>query len=492
MKEKLLFRRQFVITKRANKLESWKETKLFDDYKLYTHPDLNIVEISMADKRAILLGFFVDPDNINYTDYDILKDMLEKSDNFTDFQQKSISLTGRWILIYISDKEKKIFNDPAISRHIYYSSGPEMILGSNSNIINYYIEHAENKNPEFIEYISSKFYNINEEEWYSDATGFENIYKLLPNHYYDMDNKQNQRYWLEIPYIDYNHAIDRAIELLVNSFKAIDKRDYYKILGLTSGFDSRVIYAAASYAGIDTKYFLSTMNILKADHPDLVIAKEILNDYGKDLIILDKLAPLTDEFAYYYKENIEDSQILPKTLTAQHFLYSPDFPENTLYITGNNSAVFKDFYGKREASSGKEISKLTGIPIKYTIFNESFDRWIEENKDLVKKANINMMDLFYWEHRLANFGVKYVANQDIAVDEFSAFNNREMFLLLMKAKYDNKIDHKVIFKDIINKLDPKLMTYSINPSSGKGKVADFVKRNVSKRTWENIKLLLKK
>lgn len=491
MKEKLLFRRQFVITKRSNKINSWKITNLFDDYKLYTHPDLNIVDISMADKRAIVLGFFVDPDNINYSNYDILKDMLEKSYDFNDFQQKSMSLTGRWILIYISDTEKKIFNDPATSRHIYYSSGDEMILGSNSNIINYYIDHEKNKNPEFLEYISSKYYNINEVEWYSDATGYENIYKLLPNHYYDVDNKQSQRYWLEIPYIDYNHAIDRATELLVNSFKAIDMRDYYKIFGLTSGFDSRVIYAAASYAGIDTKYFLSTMNILKADHPDLVIAKEILNDYNKELIVLDKLNPLKDEFAYYYKENIEDSQILPKALTAQHLLYSPDFPENTLYITGNNSAVFKDFYGKREASSGKEISKLTEIPKKYTIFDDSFDRWIDENKDLVEKANINMMDLFYWEHRLANFGVKYVANQDIAVDEFSAFNNREMFLLLMKSKHENKIDHKVIFKDIINKLDPKLMTYPINPTSGKGKVADFVKRNVSKRTWENIKLVLK-
>ena len=491
MKEKLLFRRQFVITKRANKLESWKETKLFDDYKLYTHPDLNIVDISMADKRAILLGFFVDPNHIDYDDYDILKDMLGKSDNFADLQQKSISLTGRWILIYISDKEKKIFNDPATSRHIYYSSGPEMILGSNSNIINYYIDHGKNKDPEYLEYISSKFYNINEVEWYSNATGFENIYKLLPNHYYDMDKNTSQRYWIEIPYIDYNHAIDRATELLVNSFKAIDMRDYYKILGLTAGFDSRVIYAASSYAGIDTKYFLSTMNILKTDHPDLVIAKEILNNYNKELVVLDKLEPLKDEFAYYYKENIEDTQILPKTLTAQHLLYSPDFPENTLYITGNNSAVFKDFYGQREASSGKEISKLTGIPKKYTIFDESFDRWINENKALVDEANINMMDLFYWEHRLANFGVKYVANQDIAVDEFAAFNNREMFVLLMKAKYENKIDHKVIFKDIINKLDPQLMTYPINPTSGNGKVAELVKRKVSKRTWENIKLVLK-
>lgn len=494
MSEKLLFRRQFLMTNRHNKLKSWKETNLFDDYKLYTHPDLNIVDISLdaGEKRAVLLGFLIDPNHISYTDYDILKDMLEKSNNFEDFQKNSISLSGRWILIFLTDDEKKIFNDPATSRHIYYSTGDELMLASNSNTINYYINHPKNSDPEYQEYISSKFYNINEGEWYSDATGYENIYKLLPNHYYDLENKKSQKFWIDIDYINYNQTIDRSIEILVNSFKAIDKRDYYKILALTSGFDSRVIYAASSYADIDCKYFLSTMNILKSEHPDLVIAEKILNDDNKELIILDDLEELTDDFLYYYKENIEKTQILPKSLTAQHLLLSPNIPNNTLYITGNNSAVFKDYYRKREASSGKEISKLSGIPKKYTIFDNSFDKWIRENKYLIKKSQINMMDLFYWEHRLANFGVKYVANQDIAVDEFAAFNNRELFLLLMKAKYENKIDHNEIFKDIINQLDPKLMNYPINPSIGKNKIANFVKKNVSKRTWENIKLVLKK
>ena len=492
MNEKLLFRRQFVITKRANKLKSWKESNLFDEYNLYTHPDLNVIDIRIDDKRAILLGFFVDPDHINYSDYNILKTMLEKSNNFSDFQKKSLSLTGRWILIFLSDREKKIFSDPATSRHIYYSTGSEMIIASNPNTINFYVNHPKNDDPEYLEYTSSKFYNINEGEWYLDLTGYKDIFKLLPNHYYDMDSNKSQRYWIDVNYNNYNNTIDRVRDLLVNSFKAIDKRDYYKILSLTSGFDSRVIYAASSYAGIDTKYFLSTMNILKANNPDLAIAKKILNDDNKKLIILDKLDPLTDEFTYYYKKNIADSQILPKTLTAQYLLESPNFPDNTLYITGNNSAVFKDYYEKREASSGKEIAKLTGMPKKYTIFDESFDKRIQENESLINEAKINMMDLFYWEHRLANFGVKYVANQDIAVDEFSAFNNREIFVLLMKAKYENKIDHNVIFKDIINKLDPKLMTYPINPSSGKDKLANFVKKNVSKRTWENIKLVSKK
>lgn len=306
MSEKLLFRRQFVITNRHNKLKSWKETNLFDDYKLYTHPDLNIVDISLdaGEKRAVLLGFLIDPNHISYTDYDILKDMLEKSNSFEDFQKNSLSLSGRWILIFLTDDEKKIFSDPATSRHIYYSTGDELMLASNSNTINYYINYPKNSDPEYQEYISSKFYNINEGEWYSDVTGYENIYKLLPNHYYDLENKKSQKFWIDIDYINYNQAIDRSIEILVNSFKAVDKRDYYKILALTSGFDSRVIYAASSYTDIDCKYFLSTMNILKSEHPDLVIAEKILNDDNKELIILDDLEELTDDFLYYYKENI--------------------------------------------------------------------------------------------------------------------------------------------------------------------------------------------
>jgi len=230
MSEKLLFRRQFLITNRHNKLKSWKETNLFDDYKLYTHPDLNIVDISLdaGEKRAVLLGFLIDPNHISYTDYDILKDMLEKSNSFEDFQKNSLSLSGRWILVFLTDDEKKIFNDPATSRHIYYSTEVELMLASNSNTINYYINHPKNSDPEYQEYISSKFYNINEGEWYSDVTGYENIYKLLPNHYYDLENKKSQKFWIDIDYINYNQTIDRSIEILVNSFKAIDKRDYIK------------------------------------------------------------------------------------------------------------------------------------------------------------------------------------------------------------------------------------------------------------------------
>lgn len=443
-------------------------------------------------KRAILLGYVIDPNNIDFTDYDILRNILENSDTFADFQKNSISLSGRWILIYLSDSEKKIFNDPATARHIYYSTAGEMILGSNSNTINYYIEHPINNDKDYLEYTNSRFFNINEGEWYLDTTKYKNIYKLVANHYFDLAENKACRFWIEAPYIDYETSISRACQIMVNSLKALDKRNYYKFLALTAGYDSRVVYAASYAANIDTKYFLSTMNTLKENHPDLVIAGQILKDDNKELMIVDDLDPLSEDFIYYYQRNMDSSRIYPKTLTAQHMLNSPEFPDNTLVLTGNYSEIFKDYYRKREAASGAEIAKLVGIPKKYKVFDKPFDDWIDENRKLIKESKINMMDLFFWEHRLPNFGVNYVANQDIAAEEFSIFNNRELIMILIKAKYANKTNHFQIFKDIIERFHPRLMTYPINPTSGKASIAKFVKKNVSKRTWEQIKLVLKK
>ncbi|WP_416334914.1 hypothetical protein ACKRLN_00350 [Anaerococcus sp. DFU013_CI05] len=492
MDKKLLFRRQFIITQRENKLKDWKEINLFEKFNLYSHPDLNIIDITLDNKRAILLGYLIDPNNIGYTDYDILRDTLDKSKNFSEFQINSKFLSGRWVLIFISNTEKKMFNDPATARHIYYSTSEEMILGSNSNIINYYKEHTLNNDKEYLEYTNSRFFKINEGEWYLDVTRYRDIFKLLPNHYFDLIENKTCKFWIETKYIDYEDSINRACEIMINSLKSLDKRNYYKLLALTAGYDSRVVYAVSHATNINNKYFLSTMNTLKEDHPDLVIASQILKDDDRDLIIIDNLAELTEDFTYYYQKNIDSSRIYPKTLTAQHMLYSPDFPNNTLILTGNYSEIFKDYYKKTKASSGKEITKLIGIPKKYTIFDDSFDNWINENKGIINESKINMMDLFFWEHRLPNFGVNYVANQDIAAEEFSIFNNRELFMVLIKAKYANKTNHTKIFKDIIERMHPRLMTYPINPTSGKASIAKFVKRNVSKRTREQIKLILKR
>lgn len=489
MDNNLLFRRQFIVTNKENKIDNWQELSLFDDKKLYAHPDLKVLDTRVDDKHVIMLGFIIDPDNPSASDADIVDHLATYSLSAEDFRNNTLSLTGRWVLFFLTAREKIVINDPATARSIYYS---DKALGTNSNIIDFYHKHEQRRNEDYVAYTSSKFARINEDEWYSDKTGYEGIYKLLPNHYLDLETNISHKHWIDLDYIGYDESIARAAELLKGSFLALKNRDYNYIQSLTAGFDSRVVYAATKAAQFDALFFLSTMNILNPTHPDLVIADQILKDDNKSLLIVDKLEKLDPIFEKYYKANIEKSKILPKTLTVQYFTNNPQFPGKILQITGNYSAVIKDNYKKNTAKDGPDIAKLIGIPKKFDIFDGEFDKWIGENKDLIHRSGIYMMDLFYWEHRLSNWGTNFIGNQDIAMDEFSPFNNREFYLRLMQAKKAGQTDHKKIFAQIIGILDPKLMDYPINPKSTKAKIQTFVKGRVSKRTWEYIKLALKR
>lgn len=230
------------------------------------------------------------------------------------------------------------------------------------------------------------------------------------------------------------------------------------------------------------------MNILRKDSADIVVASKILKDYDKDLKIIDNLKELDDEFLKIYKKNIDKASVLPKTLTIQYFF---DKNEDLIHVTGNNSAVFKDYYEKTSAENGKEISKLIGIPKDLKIFEKDFDSWIEEVREIVLNDDLDMMKLFYWENRLPNWGCQYQAESDIAIEEFPPFNNREIFLRLLNASKDSKKSEEDIFKDIIKYLDPNLLSYPFNPESGSQRIKSFIKSKVSKRTWEKIKSLLK-
>lgn len=324
-------------------------------------------------------------------------------------------------------------------------------------------------------------------EWYTDKTAYKNIKKLLPNSYLDIKTGKVSDFWIDIDKKSYEENIKIVSELLVDELKAISLRPGEKIQSLTAGYDSRVIYAASKAAGCDFHFFLSTMNKIGKYHPDIKIAKEILNYYDTNLEIIDNLEDFTDDFIDIYKKSLFGAKILPKTLTIFHF-YKKD--KDYIHISGNNSAVFKSYYKNSYPKNGAELSKLVGIPKNLTIFNDDFDRWLKVKKDFARDKNLDLMKLFYWEMRMPNWGSQYQQEADLAMEEFAPFNNREIILRLLDLS-KNK-DYKDVFDDIIYYLDPKLLDFPINPRNKKEKLRDMVKNNVSKRSWERIKVVFKK
>lgn len=166
-----------------------------------------------------------------------------------------------------------------------------------------------------------------------------------------------------------------------------------------------------------------------------------------------------------------------------------DFEDKTLILLG-----FLINLRNHRASDREILSEILEDSDNFSdVLNKTLglvDKWLKEKKDFARDKNLDLMKLFYWEMRMPNWGSQYQQEADLAMEEFAPFNNREIILRLLDLS-KNK-DYKDVFDDIIYYLAPKLLAFPINPRNKKEKLMDMVKNNVSKRSWERIKVVLKK
>ena len=490
MKEKLLFRRQFIIGKNLeNKLE-WDKENLVDGLTLYNHADLQKESVSLGNKKLILLGYIINPNNYKEDNRTIIEKLFENSNNFDNIKKQTISLGGRWLLLYINNDEFKILTDPSSLRRIFYTKKDELLIGSDTSIINYFKKQELSNDPKLLEYLNSKYCELSEFEFYNDNTIYKNIYKVLPNRYLDVKTRSVHKFWVDVEKKSYDENLEIISNILVNEIKALYNRSNNIICSISAGIDSRIMYAASKKAEVPIKYFVSTMNTLNEKDADIYIPKKITKDNNDDFIILDNLESFRDDFLEIYEMNIENARKLPKNLTIQAIL---DKFDNPYVITGNNAEVIVHYYDKDDVKYGKEISKLLGIPDDITYFNESFQAWLDEARPFLDKhKDIVPMKLFHWEQDTGNWGTLYQAESDIASEEFPPFNNREIFLRFWQCSKEKNYGKEEVYRDLLAKLDKSLLEYPINPLNFKEKIREFIRNNLSHTNYIKLKLFLKR
>jgi hypothetical protein len=118
----LLYRRQYFIgPKFVDRFKSWNKIKVGKNLHITAHPDLTITTLKKSGAELALLGFMFDSKNYKKSIDDILRDIAKDSKSFNDVTKATYRYAGRWILIYTSKKEAKIFNDPGGLRQVFYT-----------------------------------------------------------------------------------------------------------------------------------------------------------------------------------------------------------------------------------------------------------------------------------------------------------------------------------------------------------------------------------
>jgi hypothetical protein len=114
--------------------------------------------------------------------------------------------------------------------------------------------------------------------------------------------------------------------------------------------------------------------------------------------------------------------------------------------------------------SAQSLAVKSGVD-RWKFAQEYYDCWINSNKNICQENDYRLLDLFYIEERIANWGTQIQVEKDIAQEEIKLFCSRNLIdLFLSNPSNYLKFPRFLFHQELIKNLWPKLLDYPINPS----------------------------
>ena len=499
--ERLLFRRQYILGPRAfTPNRYWSSVQLLHGLHLSTHVDIPFYSITKQGITVILIGQAINPYKPYARESDILHSLLEKASNLEQIIESAKPLIGRWVVIFQDSKDTILFTDPCGFRQIYYlrdekefwcASQPELIKAN-------YPLHF-NTDPLLMFFLTHPAHVQQESPWIGSSTLYKNCIHLLPNHYLSVDNKEQVRFYPKnsISNMTTSEIVKSASLILKGAITALSNR--YKVsLALSSGMDSRVLLSASRHVKNDIDYFVYQHSNLSANHPDIWVPKKIAKELGIKFAVKIPSYHIPGWFVTLLSHNVTNARILPKTSNIYDKLVTGDTKVN---INGNASEICRNHFDKyckvdKNNISTEELAiRLLDDEHIPAFAIREIEKWRNNLKISTFSNGLNILDFLYWEQRLGNWGAQYPAEQDIAIEEISPFNSRELIEILSASprKLRTAPDYP-LYRMLIKEMWPEVLEFPINPlgkidaiSNLKKKIIPYIPTSIARKLKKIIK-----
>lgn len=457
------YQNQYLITSKLTTLHEEFITYKFGSYYIYAHTSLSVIIKEKKTKRIALIGIAIDPVNPMWEEREILNNILDNTEDFSEFSKSISALTGRFVSLYSDTNNTKVVGDACHLRRICYgkyehdfiiTSSPKLFLDT------FKLEHKISE--EKADLIHNQVFNRRDNAWYGYETIEDRLLKLLPNHYLIVEDLEAKR----LPAFRFNwseeEALQQIVEILENTYLSLSLR-FRLMQPLTAGWESRLLLAASKNVRNQIQYY-----VFASDHEfqDARIPLKL----SEKIDINFKVINTTREFDPEFLKNFKAHHILPritnKTKDIQyHYLHHRY--ENTINLTGNVGDLISLVYGYSRTKNPyifKSLTSYRGI----TYVDNQINEWLDSAKKYSSENRINVADLYYWEQRMGHWGSQYPSEQDIAFDEIAPLNNRTLLVTLLDMQYKRRRDsRKKLIADLITIMWPELLSFSINPDYSK-------------------------
>ncbi len=493
----LKFRRQFLFSAtECAELKNWDIINL-ETHFLYTHPDCETARVSNIDLELILIGHILDPRSPDHTTLDILNN-ISNFVTMDDISEKLYGLVGRFVLIIKKNNSYTFFHDACGLKLIFYTKYQEALYAASQPLLLKLVTDIQ-EGVKYQEYYASKYIKSKIEHWIPSGTSlYENVYHLVPNHYLDVENYKQVRYWPVKPLKteSFETSLEQFSTLLEKTILAANKK-FKLALTLTAGWDSRMLLACFKQIHEDTWFYTLKIRNFTMNHNDLKIPTKLSSKLGLQYKIIDCHVAVDEKFEEIYKNNTDIPHMHDWGEMASA-MYA-EYPPEQMTVKGNCSEIAAGRSGYKGKSckiySSNDFLELEPLWKDLNFIQEGISEWLDEINHKETSFNYNLYDLFYWEHRMGSWQAQAQLEWDIVQDAFTPFNNRELLDIMLRTDPLYRCSaHKcsgdkinILFRKSMEALWPEVLSEPINPLS----IKDIVK-NVYIRIKNISKSILKK
>ena len=481
----LKFRRQFLMTTQVvTGLEQWKQLAL-GKHNLYTHPDLTTFYTTSEATEVVLLGHILDPKHHERTELEISK-AIATSPNPKAIAKTLYGLSGRFVVIVKTGEQLLFFNDACGLRSFFYAQYDHNLQVASQPLLLQKVTGNLIGKTERCQHFMNSEYGQKKENYIPSGTSlYEGVHHLAPNHYLDSSTLQQHRYWPTEHHAinDYESSQEKFASLLQNIVVAGTKK-YKLALGVTAGFDSRIILSTSKPVKDNMLFYTLKYRGMTHKSRDIKIPAKLNKNMHFNHQVYDCQIPIDQEFLKIYEQNSDMAHVDDWGFIA--YGISQNLPKGSMAIKGSCSETGRCYFYKSGIhpviSSGAEMLEYNtgwkGIPF----IEERMNDWFNELNDPKVNKGYPLLDLYHWEVSTGSWQTQNQLEWDIVHETFTPFNNRELLDIMLRIdpKYRSKPNNYLLYQDTINQLWPEVLSQPVNPPSTEEWIKTTIKTVLAK------------
>ena len=452
-----------------------------------------LCKVSVSSKREVsvcVIGNTIDSHGELENENDTAS-FLSGAKNINRIAKRTSRLGGYWVLLIDIKGKVLAMNDCCGLLPIYYHKKKEnKIIGSSISKIAKHVNENKSKlfnsikDPEDFfsaerlmrgEYSGNK--KLKDSSLPLGVTPYSSIKKLLPNRIIRLDSFESDRVFpvKSIRSNDVKSASNDIIIKMTNIIRHIGEKFGNVRLPLTSGMDSRVLFAICEKSNIKYRSFTYVLEGVEKNKGsaesefgrDALVAKNICRRYGVEHDTIEMKTDIDVKDVTSMLNNI-DYLVSSSTLPYEFKSLKEYLPKESTVLNGSVSEIGRPLYGfgclpdfSMHASLLANISGHQSI----ASIRSMFDEWIKESKDVSAEYGIGVMDLLYWEERMGNWQSSFQQQLRPITNVITPYNCRSVIRDFLSVSYKKRVANKV-HKNILSIFDPNLLSYPINPPYG--------------------------